>query len=217
VVNQLGETISQSHQWAVGLDRTGILGLLQLRHFSSGQYATACIKQLLATTHGGDIWLDRPVPITVDLITQITGLPSPGMDLALIMDDKSKEKAFTEEMKNKYSTTRGTRGIIIKWINNPTTQLGAKILACKLLRKCRKDEVPAGVIAVAAQCAQGTFVRWVPYLLNLFQMDCRDVQELGTEFHYSWPITLIAFMGWWESEYVFFLQDRNPRERYIEY
>jgi hypothetical protein len=176
VVNQLGETISQPHQWKVGLDRTGMLGLLQLSHFGRGQSATSCVKKLLAVTHGGDIWLDKPVPITVDLITQITGLPSRGMDPALILDDKSKEKSLAEEMKNKYGTVRGTRGIIMKWINKPETQLGANILACKLLRKCRKDEVPAGVIAVAAQCAEGTFVRWASYLLNLFQMDYRDMQ-----------------------------------------
>jgi hypothetical protein len=136
VVNQLGEMISQPHQWAVGLDRTRILGLLKLPHFGRGQYATTCIKQLLAVTHGGDIWLDKPIPITVELITQITGLPSRGMDPALILDDKSKEKALAEEMKKKYGTTRGTRGIIIKRINNAATQLGTKILACKLLRKC---------------------------------------------------------------------------------
>jgi hypothetical protein len=68
VVNQLGETISQPHQWAVGLDRTSILGLLKLPHFGRGQYATTCIKKLLAVMHGGDIWLDKPIPITVELI-----------------------------------------------------------------------------------------------------------------------------------------------------
>ena len=59
-------------------------------------------------------------------------------------------------MNKKYGTARGMRGIMIKQINNTATQLGAKILAYKLLRKCRKDEVPAGVIAVAAQCVEGT-------------------------------------------------------------
>jgi hypothetical protein len=90
--------------------------------------------------HGGDIWLDKPIPITVELIAQITGLPSWGMDPALILDDKSKEKALAEEMKKKYGTTRGTRGIIIKQINNAVTQLGANILAYKLLRKCCKEK-----------------------------------------------------------------------------
>jgi hypothetical protein len=133
--------------------------------------------------HGGDIWLEKPIPITVDLIAQITGLPSRGMDHALIMDNKSKEKALAEEMKKKYATAKGTRGIIIKWIKNAATQLGAKILACKFLIKCHKDEVPVGVIPVAAQCTEGTFVRWVPYLLNLFQVDCKDTHDLGTKFH----------------------------------
>jgi hypothetical protein len=210
VVNQLGETITQPHQWATGLDRTGILGLLKIPHFGRGQYAMTCVKKLLAVMHGGDIWLDKPVPITVELITQITGLPTGGMDPALILDDKSKEKTLAEEMKKKYGTDRGTRGIIIKWINNVVTQLGAKILAYKLLRKCRKDEVPAGVIVVAAQCAEGTFMSWVPYLSNLFQVDCKDAQDAGTKFHYSWLITLIAFMGWREPEYVVFGTTPQP-------
>jgi hypothetical protein len=84
------------------------------------------------------------------LIAQITGLPIWGMDPALILDNKSKEKALAEEMKNIYGTTRGMSGIMIKRINNANTQSGAKILAYKLLRKCRKDEVATGVIAVTA-------------------------------------------------------------------
>jgi hypothetical protein len=49
--------------------------------------------------------------------------------------------------------------------------MGAKILACKLLRKCRREEVLVGVVTVAAQCVEGTTVNWVPYLLNLFLDD----------------------------------------------
>jgi hypothetical protein len=120
-------------------------------------------------------------------------------------------------MKKKYGTDRGTRGIIIKRINDVATQLGRKILACKLLRKCRREEVPAGVVAVAAQCAEGTTVSWAPYLLNLFLDDCKDAQDLGTEFHYSWLITLIAFMGWKEPRYVVFCTRPKPNQgaRYL--
>jgi hypothetical protein len=107
-------------------------------------------KQLLAVTHGGDIWLDKPVPITVELIAQIIGLPIRVMDPSLFLDEKNKEKALEEEIKNKYGISWGTRGIIIKRINNAATQLGMKILSCKLLRKCCREEVPVGVVAVAA-------------------------------------------------------------------
>jgi hypothetical protein len=140
--------------------------------------------------------LERPIPITVDIIVQIIGLPIRGMDPALFLDEKTKEKVLAEEMKNKYGTARGTRGIIIKRIKNATTQLGTKILACKLMRKCRREEVPSRVVVVAAKCVEGTSMSWAPYLLNLFLEECKDAQDLGTEFHYSWLITLIAFMGW---------------------
>jgi hypothetical protein len=57
---------------------------------------------------------------------------------------------------------------------------------------------------------------WVPYLLNLFLEDCKDAQDIGTEFHYSWLITLIAFMGWKEPRYVVFCTRPKPKgARYL--
>jgi hypothetical protein len=46
---------------------------------------------------------------------------------------------------------------------------------------------------------------WVPYLLNQFLIDCRDAQDNGTEFHYSWMIILIALAGWKEPKFSSFL------------
>jgi hypothetical protein len=45
-------------------------------------------------------------------------------------------------------------------------------LACKLLRKCRKDQVPAGVIVVVEKCVEGVSMSWAPFLLNQFLIDC---------------------------------------------
>jgi hypothetical protein len=95
------------------------------------------------------------------------------MDPVLFLDDKTKEKALKEEMKKKYGT-QGDERHHHQIINNVATQLGTKILACKLLRKCHREEVPAGVITVAAQCAEGTSMSWVPYLLKLFLEECKD-------------------------------------------
>jgi hypothetical protein len=80
---------------------------LDLPHFGKVHHAIACVKKLLAVTHGGDIWLDKCVSIDVELIAKITGLPIRGMDLTLFLDDKTKEKALAEEMKKKYGTDRG--------------------------------------------------------------------------------------------------------------
>jgi hypothetical protein len=53
--------------------------------------------------------------------------------------------------------------------------------------------------------------------LNLFLVDYKDVQYIETEFHYSWLITLIAFMGWREPRYVVFGTRPKPNqgERYF--
>jgi hypothetical protein len=81
------------------------------------------------------------------------------MDPVQFLDNKKREKALAEEMKKKYGTDRGTQGIIIKRINDVATQMASNILACKLLRKFRREEVSAGVITVAAQCVESTSVR----------------------------------------------------------
>jgi hypothetical protein len=53
----VGEPIDQPLQWEIGLEKIGILGLLDLPHFDRGQYTNSCIKQLMEITHGIDIWL----------------------------------------------------------------------------------------------------------------------------------------------------------------
>jgi hypothetical protein len=94
--------------------------------------------------------LDKLISIDIELIVSITVYPSWGMDLVEFLDDKAREKDIEEEMKKKYGTDKGTRGIIIKRINDYATQLGVKMLSGKMLRKCRREEVPAGVVAVVA-------------------------------------------------------------------
>jgi hypothetical protein len=95
--------------------------------------------------------------------------------------------------------------------------MGVKILTYKLLRKCPREEVPAGVVVVAVKFTEGTIVTWASYLLNLFLYDCKDAQDLGAYFHYSWLIMLIVFMGWREPRYVTFCTRPKPNQgvRYL--
>jgi hypothetical protein len=137
----------------------------------------------MTVTHGGYLWVEEPVSIDVELIAFITGFPSRGESLVQFLDEKTKEKELVEEMKNTYGTERGSREIIIKRISDTTTRLGTKLMACKLLRKCWKEEFHVGVVATATHCAEGTMISWAPYLLNLFLEECKDAQDLGTEFH----------------------------------
>jgi len=103
-----------------------------------------------------------------------------------------KEKTIAKEVKAKFGIEIGNRGMIMKNINHPTTRFVTKLMAYKLLRKSRKEEAPARVVVAATQCTKGTVLSWASYLLNLFLEYCRDVQDGGTEFHYSWILILIS-------------------------
>jgi hypothetical protein len=116
--------------------------------------------------HRGILWLDRPVSIDIYLIEKIIGLPTYGEKPAHYLDDNTKEKSLAEEMKKTYGTERGSRGIIINKLSEPPTRLATKIMACKFLRNCPKEEASGRVIAATTQCMKGTLLSWIPYLLN---------------------------------------------------
>jgi hypothetical protein len=63
-----GMTLLEPTQWILGLYNTGIMNLLDVPHFGRGNHINTCVKQLLALVHDGILWMDRPVPITMDLI-----------------------------------------------------------------------------------------------------------------------------------------------------
>ena len=54
------------------------MNLLDMTHFGHGKKINGCVKQLLARVHVGVLWMDRRVPINVDLIKSIIGLPTDG-------------------------------------------------------------------------------------------------------------------------------------------
>jgi hypothetical protein len=47
-------------------------------------------------------------------------------------------------------------------------------------------------------------MNWVSYLVNQLEQDCREAQDQGYEFHFSWLLILIAFIAWEMPEGVTF-------------
>jgi hypothetical protein len=39
-------------------------------------------------------------------------------------------------------------------------------------------------------------MNWVNYLVNQLELDCREAQDQGYKFHFSWFFILIAFIDW---------------------
>lgn len=64
------------------------------------------------------------------------------------------------------------------------------------MRKCRADEVPASMVALAAQCAEGVQFNCANYLCGKFLADCHEAQEQGKTFHYVWLLFSIVLLAW---------------------
>jgi hypothetical protein len=123
-----GAPLLEPAQWILGLYNTGIMNLLDIPHFGHGKHINGCVKQLLARVHGGILWMDRPVPINVDLIATITGLPMDGEKPEKYLEDKTKENP--SPMKSRKSMARreviGESGSVTS--NDPATRFATRLL-----------------------------------------------------------------------------------------
>jgi hypothetical protein len=54
-------------------------------------------------------------------------------------------------------------------------------------------------------------MNWVNYLMNQLELDCKEAQDQGYEFHFSWLLILIAFITWEMPKGATFL-DTEPFE-----
>jgi len=68
----------------------------------------------------------------------------------MIFGRKGCEQALMEAMKEKCKLVKKLPGYAISSICDPTVKVAMKILASKVMRKCRADEVPMPVIALVA-------------------------------------------------------------------
>ena len=160
--------------------------------------------------HWDNFFLDVKVEITTQLISRIIGFPIKGEDPKWLFAKES-EKILTLELYEKYQTTRGTRYIVIRQINDDTIKFFANLMTCKLLRKCKKDQCFASVLKVVEICVVGVQMSWEPFLLNQFILDCQEAQQRGIEFQYNWFLILITMEAWKSPVYHSqFLPMRDP-------
>jgi hypothetical protein len=153
--------------------------MLEIPQFGRTTKIKICIKLLLICIHGWFLWLDRAVSIDTQFIAWIIGMPSVGEYPLPLFTDKTWEKSLAERMKGKYGTFRGARKLDVTSINDNTVIFETWVLAYNILRKCCKDQVPTGVIAIAEKCTTRVMMNYSTFLVNQFLMDCREAQEKG--------------------------------------
>ena len=78
--------------WIASLQPSRLLNFLQTPHFGRSNEINVVIKVLLSCVHGGHLWLDRKVDITIDLIHRIMSLSKTGIDPVAHFVGKDQDK-----------------------------------------------------------------------------------------------------------------------------
>ena len=91
---------------------------------------------------------------------------------------------------------KGTWGYKVASIQSGTVHLTCHFIEMKLVRKNWPTQVTNFVVDLTGKCAEGLEMNWVNYLVNLLELNYREAQDQGYEFHFSWLLILIAFIAW---------------------
>jgi hypothetical protein len=184
-------------QWMMNLAQSTFLNVMKIPHFDRHQEVNACVKLLLASYHGGYLWLDHRITVDPVLINRITGLSMQGPDPHEYYPGKTADRALAQKIKEAYGDVeKGARGYKVASIESGAVCLACQLIAGKLVCKNRPTQVSGFVVDLAGKCAEGLQMNWVKYLVNQLEIDCREAQDQGHEFHFSWLLILITFVAW---------------------
>jgi hypothetical protein len=110
---------------------------------------------------------------------------------------KAADRALAQMIKETYDDVeKGTRGYKVASIQNGIVCLACQLIAGNLVRKNRPMQVTGFVVDLAGKCMEGLQMNWAKYLVNQLKLDCREAQDQGYEFHFSWLLILIVFTAW---------------------
>jgi hypothetical protein len=74
--------------------------------------------------------------------------------------------------------------------------LTCQLIDGNLVRKNRPTQVTIFVVDLVGKCTEGLQMNWAKYLVNQLELDCREAQDQGYEFHFRWLLVLIALVAW---------------------
>jgi len=94
-----GVTRLQPHQWATGLQRVGLLNILNVPNSDRSTSNASYVRQLLSLVHDGCLWLGTRIPTEEMLIKIITAFPHQGKDHIDGFVGKNKDKEMMKMMK----------------------------------------------------------------------------------------------------------------------
>ena len=87
---------------------------------------------------------------------------------------KHEDAKLAHSMKERFRLTKGKRGYQTSTIQHQNIRFAIDLLACKLMQKCRPNEVPIPIVSIAMNCAEGYSYKWVEYIAKEFLEDIQD-------------------------------------------
>jgi hypothetical protein len=128
-----------------------------------------------------------------------------GPDPQQFYPGKTSDRSLAQRIKEDYGDVeKGKQGYKVASIQDGTVHLTCQLIAGKLIRKNRLTQVTGFVVDLAGKCVEGMQMNWASYLVNELEKDCREAQDQGYEFHFSWLLVLITFVTWQMPEGVTF-------------
>jgi hypothetical protein len=93
---------------------------------------------------------------------------------------------LAQKIKDTYGDVdKGTRGYKVASMKSGAVRLACHLIVGKLVRKNRPTQVTSFLVDLAGKCAEGLQMNWAKYLVNQLELDCREAQDQGYEFHFS--------------------------------
>jgi hypothetical protein len=99
---------------------------------------------------------------------------------------KTADCALSQNIKEAYGNVeKCTRGYKVASIESGAVRLTCQLIAGKMVRKNIPTQVYGFVVDLAGKCAEGLQMNWAKYLFNQLEIDYREAQDQGHEFHFS--------------------------------
>jgi hypothetical protein len=111
--------------------------------------------------------------------------------------ERPADRALAQRIKDTCGDVeKGTRGYKVASIQSGTVCLAYQLITGKLVHKNWRTQVIGFVVDLTGKCAEGLHMNWSKYLVNQLEIDYKEVQDQGYEFHFIWLLILIMFITW---------------------
>ena len=93
------------------------------------------------------LWLNTPIPVTVDLIASITGLPKAGEDPTQYIRGRDTDKRLAKQLKEFFGLQHDGHAYCIDRINSQVMRISVRILVSKVVQGNQPVQCNYGIVA----------------------------------------------------------------------